>query len=61
MRRAAVPRLLTAACLAVSATACSSAPGGSSPDTFSVWDPYPQFAVSSDWVRTIEGARRRRG
>ncbi|WP_330274842.1 extracellular solute-binding protein [Lentzea sp. NBC_00516] len=61
MRRAAVPRLLTAACLAVSATACSSAPGGSSPDTFSVWDPYPQFAAGSDWVRTIEGCAAQAG
>lgn len=61
MRRAAVPRLLTAACLAVSATACSSAPGGSTPDTFSVWDPYPQFAAGSDWVRTIEGCAAQAG
>ncbi|NKE58698.1 extracellular solute-binding protein [Lentzea sp. PSKA42] len=53
MRRAAVFRLLTAAGLAVSAAACSSAPG-SAPDTFSVWDPYPQFAGDSEWVRTIE-------
>ncbi|MFJ8958331.1 extracellular solute-binding protein [Lentzea sp. NPDC102401] len=61
MRRAAVPRLLTAACLAVSATACSSAPGSSTPDTFSVWDPYPQFAAGSDWVRTIEGCAAQAG
>ncbi|MDX8032704.1 extracellular solute-binding protein [Lentzea sp. BCCO 10_0856] len=53
MRRAAVFRMLITAGLAVSAAACSS-PSGSAPDTFSVWDPYPQFAAGSEWVRTIE-------
>ncbi|MDX8051816.1 extracellular solute-binding protein [Lentzea sp. BCCO 10_0798] len=61
MRRAAVLRLLTAACLAVSATACSSGPGGSAPGTFSVWDPYPQFAAGSEWARTIEGCAEQAG
>ena len=60
MRRAAVSRLLIAAGLAFSAAACSQAPGDA-PDTFSVWDPYPQFADGSEWVRTIEGCAAQSG
>jgi multiple sugar transport system substrate-binding protein len=38
----------------VSVAACSSTPTTATPDTFSVWDPYPQFTAESDWVKTIE-------
>ncbi|PWK83807.1 carbohydrate ABC transporter substrate-binding protein (CUT1 family) [Lentzea atacamensis] len=47
-------RLLAAVGLVVSVAACSSAPTAGTPDTFSVWDPYPQFTAESEWVRTIE-------
>ncbi|KOV83175.1 ABC transporter substrate-binding protein [Nocardia sp. NRRL S-836] len=50
MRRAALT--LLAAGLAV--TACTSAPGTGAPDTFSVWDPYPQFTADSEWAKTID-------
>ncbi|MDT7789247.1 MAG: multiple sugar transport system substrate-binding protein [Pseudonocardiales bacterium] len=59
MRRAAVPLILAAGL--VTSAACSSTPGGAAPDTFSVWDPYPQFAAGSDWVRTIEGCAEQAG
>ncbi|MDX2679990.1 sugar ABC transporter substrate-binding protein [Streptomyces sp. NY05-11A] len=50
---------LTALAVAVSATACSSgsdsagsqaAAGG----TYTVWDPYPQFAKGSDWAKLLD-------
>ncbi|SHI00201.1 sugar ABC transporter substrate-binding protein [Streptomyces sp. 3214.6] len=50
---------LTALAVAVSATACSSgsdsagsqdAGGG----TYTVWDPYPQFAKGSDWAKLLD-------
>jgi multiple sugar transport system substrate-binding protein len=52
LRLAAV--LLLAAGLA---TACSSSSGsGSSSDdkTYTIWDPYPQFDNSSDWVKLLQ-------
>ncbi|MFF6786049.1 extracellular solute-binding protein [Streptomyces sp. NPDC012510] len=50
---------LTALAVAVSATACSSGSGGSgSKDaaggTYTVWDPYPQFAKDSDWAKLLD-------
>jgi multiple sugar transport system substrate-binding protein len=49
-------RLLAAVSLVVSAAACSSAPTTTgTPDTFTVWDPYPQFTAGSEWAKTIEG------
>jgi multiple sugar transport system substrate-binding protein len=55
MFRAPLPiRLLAAFGLVVSAAACSSTPTAGTPDTFSVWDPYPQFTAESDWVKAIE-------
>jgi multiple sugar transport system substrate-binding protein len=58
MKRSPItPRLATtlvAAGLALSA--CSSPPAGDSGTTgpFSVWDPYPQFDGTSEWVKVIE-------
>jgi multiple sugar transport system substrate-binding protein len=52
LRLAAV--LLLAAGLA---TGCSSSSTGSSPaggGTYSIWDPYPQFDDSSDWVKLLQ-------
>jgi multiple sugar transport system substrate-binding protein len=47
-------RLLAAFGLAVSVAACSSTPATTTPDTFSVWDPYPQFTAESEWAKTID-------
>lgn len=48
-------RLLATFGLVAFVAACSSAPTtATTPDTFSVWDPYPQFTAESDWVKTIE-------
>ncbi|CAM3312356.1 extracellular solute-binding protein [Kibdelosporangium persicum] len=52
-------RRLTAALVAtgLALSACSSRPGGDSgtsgTGTFSVWDPYPQFDGTSEWVKVI--------
>ncbi|QNP75182.1 extracellular solute-binding protein [Streptomyces roseirectus] len=50
---------LTALAVAVSATACSSgsdSAGGKDSDggTYTVWDPYPQFAKDSAWVKLLD-------
>ncbi|MCX4580681.1 extracellular solute-binding protein [Streptomyces sp. NBC_01571] len=50
---------LTTLALAVSATACSSGSDSSgSKDaaggTYTVWDPYPQFAKGSDWAKLLD-------
>jgi multiple sugar transport system substrate-binding protein len=37
----------------LTASACSGAPAADD-GTFTVWDPYPQFDNSSDWVKVIE-------
>ena len=52
------PGAVAALCLAVSVTACSnnnsSSDAGSSPQgTYAIWDPYPQFDDSSDWVKLL--------
>src|SRR5689334_15496452 len=41
---------LTAAC---SNSDSSSSAGGSKPSTYNIWDPYPQFDDSSDWVKLL--------
>lgn len=50
---------LTALAVAVSATACSSGSGstdskGAGSGTYSVWDPYPQFAKGSAWTNLLD-------
>jgi multiple sugar transport system substrate-binding protein len=50
---------LTALAVAVTATACSSGSGstdtkGAGSGTYTVWDPYPQFDKSSDWVKLLD-------
>ncbi|MEU6354643.1 extracellular solute-binding protein [Streptomyces sp. NPDC047072] len=50
---------LTALAVAVSATACSSGSGGSGTEgaadgTYTVWDPYPQFAKGSAWTTLLD-------
>ncbi|MGW0877324.1 sugar ABC transporter substrate-binding protein [Streptomyces sp. NPDC002740] len=56
---------LTVAALAGGTTACSS--GGSSAatgddsGTYSVWDPYPQFAKNSAWAKLLDGCGSKAG
>jgi len=50
---------VTVVAVAVSATACSSGAGstdakGAGGGTYTVWDPYPQFAKGSDWVKLLD-------
>lgn len=41
--------------IALVVTGCSAQPANDAqPSTFAVWDPYPQFDGSSDWVKLIE-------
>ncbi|WP_086664089.1 sugar ABC transporter substrate-binding protein [Lentzea kentuckyensis] len=48
-------RLLATFGLVAFVAACSSAPTTTAtPDTFSVWDPYPQFTAESEWAKTID-------
>ncbi|MFD8507282.1 extracellular solute-binding protein [Streptomyces sp. NPDC059687] len=50
---------VTALAVALSATACSSDSGSSDTKsvgngTYTIWDPYPQFAKSSDWAKLLD-------
>ncbi|MEV7365498.1 extracellular solute-binding protein [Streptomyces sp. NPDC091299] len=50
---------VTALAVAVSATACSSGSGSGDTKsvgngTYTIWDPYPQFAKSSDWAKLLD-------
>ncbi|KOV61320.1 ABC transporter substrate-binding protein [Streptomyces sp. NRRL WC-3618] len=58
-RRLTAAAAVTALALAVGATACSSGSGstdskGSGGGTFTVWDPYPQFAKGSAWTKLLD-------
>lgn len=46
-------RVVGIALAAVVAAACSSS-GGDSGGAYTVWDPYPQFDESSDWVKLLD-------
>ncbi len=57
---------VTALALAVGATACSSGSGstdskGSGGGTFTVWDPYPQFAKGSAWTKLLDACGTKAG
>ncbi|GGY32357.1 ABC transporter substrate-binding protein [Streptomyces djakartensis] len=57
---------MTVAGLVVGATACSSGGGTSSSQaadsgSYTVWDPYPQFAGDSAWVKLLDGCGSRAG
>ncbi|MER6184809.1 extracellular solute-binding protein [Streptomyces sp. NPDC001652] len=63
-------RRLTAAALTVAAlttgtTACSSdgssSAAGDDGGTYTVWDPYPQFAKDSDWAKLLDGCGTKAG
>ncbi|UFR01319.1 extracellular solute-binding protein [Streptomyces sp. Go40/10] len=50
---------ITALAVAVTATACSSSSGstdtkGAGSGTYAIWDPYPQFDKTSDWVKLLD-------
>src|SRR5882724_10165336 len=51
---------VAALCIAVGVTACSNnsssdkASGSSGGGTYNIWDPYPQFDNSSDWVKLLQ-------
>jgi multiple sugar transport system substrate-binding protein len=50
---------VTALAVAVTATACSSGSGstdtkGAGGGTYTMWDPYPQFAKGSDWAKLLD-------
>lgn len=38
----------------LAAAACSSSDDGGGGDTYTIWDPYPQFDDSSDWVKLLD-------
>ncbi|WP_217210779.1 sugar ABC transporter substrate-binding protein [Streptomyces sp. AC550_RSS872] len=58
---------LTALAVATTATACGSGSGGTtSPKaadsgTYTIWDPYPQFAKDSDWAKLLDGCGSKAG
>ena len=53
---AAVAALATAACLTTACSHDDNAGGGGNPagGTYQIWDPYPQFDDSSDWVKLLQ-------
>ncbi|MDQ1050906.1 extracellular solute-binding protein [Streptomyces sp. V4I2] len=58
-RRRLTAAALTALAVATSATACGSGSGGTGTqaadnDTYTIWDPYPQFAKGSAWVKLLD-------
>ncbi|MGW0842839.1 sugar ABC transporter substrate-binding protein [Streptomyces sp. NPDC002787] len=58
-RRRLTAAALTVMAVAVSATACSSGSGGSASKdadsaTYTIWDPYPQFAKGSAWTKLLD-------
>jgi multiple sugar transport system substrate-binding protein len=55
-------RLLTALVAAgLAVSGCSGQPAADDDGTFSVWDPYPQFDKSADWVKVIEDCGEKAG
>ncbi|KMS76178.1 ABC transporter substrate-binding protein [Streptomyces viridochromogenes] len=69
MRRTTGRRLTSAALttvVAVVGTACSSGSGSSSAKgadsgTYTIWDPYPQFAKGSAWAKLLDGCGTKAG
>jgi multiple sugar transport system substrate-binding protein len=58
-RRRLTAAALTALAVATSATACGSGSGGTGTQaadngTYTIWDPYPQFAKGSAWVKLLD-------
>ncbi|WP_367325572.1 extracellular solute-binding protein [Streptomyces sp. HUAS ZL42] len=56
---------LTVAALATGTTACSSGDNSSAKSgdsgTFTIWDPYPQFAEDSAWAKLLDGCGTKAG
>ncbi|MCX4706026.1 extracellular solute-binding protein [Streptomyces sp. NBC_01373] len=58
-RRRLTAAALTALAVAAGATACGSGSGGTGTQaadngTYTIWDPYPQFAKGSAWVKLLD-------
>jgi multiple sugar transport system substrate-binding protein len=49
--RRAVATTVALALAALALAACSSNSGGGGSKTYTIWDPYPQYDQSSDWVK----------
>jgi len=65
-RRRLTAAALTALAVATSATACGSGSGGTGTKaadngTYTVWDPYPQFAKGSAWVKLLDACGTKAG
>src|SRR5690348_14066554 len=58
MKRSSIIRCLAAALVVTGLAACSAQPAGNSGSsgggTYAVWDPYPQFDNSAQWVQVIQ-------
>ncbi|MGC0339186.1 sugar ABC transporter substrate-binding protein [Streptomyces sp. SLBN-8D4] len=59
-RRRLTAAVLTVAAVTAGATACSSGASGTSTKaadskTYTIWDPYPQFAKGSEWAKLLDG------
>ncbi|MEW2118189.1 sugar ABC transporter substrate-binding protein [Streptomyces sp. NPDC005474] len=58
-RRRLTAAVLTVVAVTTGATACSSSSGGTSTKaaeskTYTIWDPYPQFAKDSEWAKLLD-------
>ncbi len=66
-RRRITAAAVTVVAVATGATACSSGGGtttsaqGGDPGTYTVWDPYPQFAKDSAWAKLLDDCGSRAG
>ncbi|MDQ0931875.1 sugar ABC transporter substrate-binding protein [Streptomyces turgidiscabies] len=58
-RRRLTAAVITVVAVTTGATSCSSGSGGTSTKaadskTFTIWDPYPQFAKGSEWAKLLD-------
>ena len=58
-RRRLTAAVITVVAVTTGATSCSSGSGGTSAKaadskTFTIWDPYPQFAKDSEWAKLLD-------
>ncbi|WP_405766625.1 extracellular solute-binding protein [Streptomyces sp. NBC_01538] len=58
-RRRLTAAVITVVAVTTGATSCSSGSGGTSTKaadskTFTIWDPYPQFAKDSEWAKLLD-------
>ncbi|MFE9644673.1 extracellular solute-binding protein [Streptomyces sp. NPDC006365] len=65
-RRRLTATAMTVVALTAGATACSSGDGTQSAKaedggSYTIWDPYPQFAKDSDWAKLLDGCGNKAG